>query len=102
VLAVVVDHRIEGGETAVVTVRGGHLDVAERRRLERSEVRHAQRHIANATVGPGTVPAQPGVGWRRDEEVLIALLHVAARAVAHEERLAAVLLSREILEILAR
>ena len=58
--------------------------------------------VANAAVSPGTVPAQPRVGRRRDEEVLIALLHVAARAVAHEERLAAVLLSREILEILAR
>jgi type IV secretory pathway VirB3-like protein len=38
----------------------------------------------------------------RNEEVFVPVFHVARAAVAHEERFAAVLLQREIIEVVLR
>src|SRR5262249_7594738 len=49
--AVMVDHLVEGLEAAVVHVRGGELDVAQRRRLEQAQPGAVEGDVADAAIG---------------------------------------------------
>ena len=86
-------HRLERREAAVVHVRAGDLDVAQRRRLEPPEVGRFQRDVADAAVGARRVLVEPGVHRLGHDEVRVLIRQVAEGAVAKEQRLAPILLA---------
>src|SRR5207244_3605169 len=59
VLAVVIDDRLEGGESAIVHVGSGELDVPQGGRLEQSELGAVEREITHPTIGVLRVCVQP-------------------------------------------
>lgn len=98
--AVVIDHRLECREPAVVHVGCGELDIAQRRRFEVAQLPGIERDLADAAVAAAhrrvqaVVPRPIHVEVRR-----LASRQVAAGAALEEQRLAAVLLGAEVVEV---
>jgi hypothetical protein len=82
--AVVFEYRIERREAAIVHVRCGDFDVAQRRRLEVPHVARAERDVADAAVGVLRVIVEAGVHRLGHDEVRFLIGEVAQRAVAEE------------------
>ena len=98
-VAVVIEHRLERRESAVVHIRRGDLDVAQRRRLEAPDVLRLERDVTDAAIGARGVLVESGVDRLGHHEVRVLIGKMTERAVAQEQRLAAILLEREVGEV---